>query len=65
MVTASRKEAVIQGTGQEEIMVVTMTPHCLLVMGAVTEALMTLLTPGTRAKKTMTRSPKKSAVTEG
>ena len=65
MVTVSRKEAVIQGTGEEEIVVVTMTPHRLLVMGVVTGTLTTLLTTGTRAKKTMTRSPKKSAVTEG
>ena len=43
MVTASRKGAVIQGTREEEE-VVTMTLHCLLVVGAATEALTTLLT---------------------
>ena len=65
MVTASRREVVIQATREEEITVVTMPPHCLLVVGAATETLTTLLMPGTRAEKTMTRSPKKSAVTEG
>ena len=55
----------IQATREEEIMVVMMTPHRLLVVGVVTETLTTLLTPGTRAKKMMTRSPTKSAVTGG
>ena len=64
MVTASRRKAVIQATREEEMMVVTMTPHHLLVVGMATETLTALLTPGTRAK-TMTWSPTKSAVTEG
>ena len=65
MVTVSRRKAVIQATREEEIMVVTMTPHRLLVVGMVTETLTALLTPGTRAKKMMTRSLTKSAITEG
>ena len=55
----------IQATREEEITVVTMTTHRLLVVGVVTETLMAPLMPGTRAKRTMTRSPKKSAVAEG
>ena len=55
----------IQATREEEMMVVMITPHRLLVVGAVTETLMTLLMPGTQAKRTMTQSPRKSAVAEG
>ena len=50
---------------REEMMVVTMTPHRLLVVGTVTETLTALPMPGTRAKGTMTRSPRKSAKAEG
>ena len=65
MVTASRRRAVIQATREEEITVVTMTIRRLLVVGAVMESLTALLTPGTRAKRMMTRSPKRNAVAEG
>ena len=80
MVTASRRKVAIQATREEEMttvvtiqatreeemtMVVTMTPHRLLVVRAVMEILTVLRMPGTRAKRTMARSPMKSAVTEG
>ena len=55
----------IQATREEEMTVVTMDPHRLLVVGAATETLMALLTPGTQAKQMMTRSPMKSAITRG
>ena len=63
MVIASKKEVVIQGTGEEEIVVVMMTPRHLLDMGAATETLMTPRITGTLAEKMMTRSPKRSTVT--
>ena len=47
MATASRRKAVIQATREEEMMVVTMTTHRLLVVGTATETLTALLTPGT------------------
>ena len=65
MVTASRREAVIPASREEEITVVTITPHHLLVVGVVTGTPMALLIPGTQAKRTMTQSPRKSAVAEG
>ena len=70
MIQATREEemteVVIQVTRDEEMtMVVTMTPHRPLVVRVVTEILTVLRMPGTRAKRTMARSPMKSAVTEG
>ena len=65
MVTASGRITVIQATREEEMTVVTMDPHHLLVVGVATETLMALLTPGTQAKQMMTRSPMKSAITKG
>ena len=63
MVIASKKEVVIQETGEEEIVVVMMTPHYLLEVGAATETLMTPRITGTLAEETMTRSLKRSTVT--
>ena len=65
MVTASRRKAVIQATREEEMMVVKIAPHHLLVVGVVMETLTTLLMPGTQAKRTMTWSPKKNVAAEG
>ena len=65
MVTASKREVVIQATREEEVAVVTMTPPRLQVVGATTKTPTTPLTPGTQAKKMMTQSLKRSAVTEG
>ena len=65
MVTASRRKVVTQATEEEEMMEVTATRHHLLVAGVVTKTLMTLPAPGTRVKKMMTRSQKRSTVIEG
>ena len=54
-----------QATREEEMMVVTIAPHHLLVVGVVMETLTTLLMPGTRAKGTMTQSLRKSVKAEG
>ena len=63
MVTAKKKRVVILGIGEEEVMVVTMTPHHPPIMGAETRTQTIPVEAGTLAKTEMTLSRRRSTVT--